>query len=125
MTMASCDVPLGAIDEGVKDLAAVGGKAVTVSEAEAAAALAPLEVCSAPAASVFVAVPARVEVTSTVTVQLPALAPLPAGMLRVAGSVIEPLPADATTAPAPEHVVEAFGVAATTRPPGSESTSAA
>src|SRR5206468_2634887 len=60
-----------------------------------------------------------------VTVQVPGVEPLPAGIERVAGRVIVLAPAAATTAPAPEHVVLAFGVAATTTPEGSASASAA
>jgi len=59
-----------------------------------------------------------------VIAQLPAVAPTAAGMVRVAGSVTAPEPAAATTAPAPEQVVEAFGVGATTTGEGSVSTSA-
>src|SRR3954469_1988413 len=65
------------------------------------------------------------EVTSTLTVQVPAVAPLPAGMDRVVGSEIVFVPALALTAPEPAHVVEAFGVGAITTPEGSVSTSAA
>src|SRR4051812_48212590 len=55
MTMVSTDVPLVAMLAGVNVLVAVGASAVTVSEAEAAAAFEPLTVCSALIGRVFVA----------------------------------------------------------------------
>ncbi len=104
---------------GRNALAMVGAVVLTVRFAVAAAALLPLEVCSALAAIVLVYTPPTAEVTSTLTVQLPV------GIERVAGNVMVPVPAAATTAPAPAHVVEAFGVAATTTPAGSVSVNAA
>jgi len=60
-----------------------------------------------------------------VTVQLPAVAPLPAGMLRVAGNVTVEPPELAATAPLPEQLVEALVGLATTSPEGNVSVSAA
>src|SRR5204863_293297 len=77
------------------------------------------------AAIVLVYTPPRVAVTSTVTVHEPAVTPVPAGMLRVAGSVMAEPPAAAPTAPAPPQLVVAFGVAAITTPAGSVSVSVA
>jgi len=103
----------------------VGAAAVTVRLALAGFALLPLEVVSAFAAIVLVYVAPIADGTSTVTVHVPAVAPLPAGIERVAGSVTVPEPAVATTAPAPEQVVAALVGEAMTRPAGSVSTSAA
>src|SRR4051794_9902092 len=51
--MVSVEVPLAAMVDGTKASARPGGAALTVSVALAAAALLPLDVCSAPAAMVF------------------------------------------------------------------------
>ena len=90
-TMVRTDVPLGAMIDGANDLVAVGAEPVTVSCAVALVALLPFEVCNAPAAIVLVAMPAKVEVTSTRTTHEPAVPPLPAGIARVGGSVLRRL----------------------------------
>ncbi len=113
------------IDVGANDLAIVGAAAVTTRSALAGAALDPLEVCSAFAAMAFVYVPPNPAATSTVTVQLPGVRPLAAGIDRVAGSVTVDAPEAAATAPLPGHVVAAFAGLATTRPAGSVSVNAA
>ena len=117
--IVNVDTPLAAMVLGANALATVGVTVVTVRFAVAAAALLPFEVCSALAAIVLAYKPPRAAVTSTLTVQLPV------GIERVAGRVTEPDPATAVGAPAPEHVVEAFGVAAITTPAGSVSVNAA
>jgi hypothetical protein len=118
-------VPSAAIEDGANDFAIVGATAFTCSVALAGFALAPFEVASAPAAMVFVKLPPEGDTTSTVIVQPPGVAPLAAGMERVAGSVIVAVPAAATSAPAPAQLVEAFGVGATTSGTGSESVNGA
>ena len=106
-----------------KALTTVGATSVMVRLAFAAAALLPFEVCSAPAAIVLVYVPPSVPVTSTWKVQVPGVRPTAAGIERPTGSVTEFAPV--VTAPAPVHVVLAFGVPAIARPAGSVSVSAA
>ena len=117
-------VPSAAMVVGENALAMVGATAFTVRFALATALL-PFEVCSAPAAMVLVNVPPIGETTSTETVQLPGVAPAAAGIERVAGSVTRPEPVAATTAPEPGHVVDAFGVGATTTGTGNVSVNAA
>src|SRR5258707_713144 len=87
----------------------------------AGAALLPWSVCKVSAASVLTKVPAVAAVTSTVTVQVPAVAPLPAGIDRVVGNVSVEPPAVAPTTPVPLQVVLVFGVAAIVTPRGNVS----
>lgn len=66
--------------------------------------------------------PPRAAVTFTVTVQVPGITLLPAGITPPV-NVTEPVPATAITPP--PHVLEAFGTAAITTPGGNESVSGA
>ena len=118
--MVSVETPPALIVAGLKDLFNVGGPIVlgmtTVKVAMAGAALLPLLVCSAPAASVLMKLPAPDAVTFTVTVQEPL-----AGIEPPVKVTVEP-PATAVTVP-PVHVVPALPE--TTTPLGNVSTSGA
>jgi len=112
------EVPPAVMDVGLNSLPSVGGATTmgtTVKVATAGAALLPVVVSSAPAASELIELPAVAVVTCAVTVQKPS-----AGM-EPADRVTLELPTAALTAP-PVHVV--LPIADTVIPLGNASTSA-
>jgi hypothetical protein len=127
--MVSVETPPALMLAGLNALPSRGGRpsptgGTTVNVATAGAALLPLLVTRAPACKVLMYEPPTAAVTSTVTVHVPGVLPLPAGIDRVEGKVTVEPAAVAETTPLPLQVVLALGVAAITTPVGNVSTSA-